>query len=261
MREKTRVTRILRWLIGVLLVVAGLTATWAWGEVAQLAEPEAGADTIAPANLYALWQPAEAPRPTLFRSDDGGASWQPLDIPGEAVPTVWSAAPFATAAGQPVAVALADGTLLVSDDSGELWAVVDQGSPVLSLAWDQAGILYLGTAGDGIYRLAADGTRDPLRSGETELDEGQVYHLATSQGRLVAATPTLLFTRDEATGAWTRSEPVYDGITALAALDSGPVYVGTEVSGVWMTADAGQTWLPAGAADLGFAPGQMVAVT
>lgn len=261
MRTRGRVTRVLRWLIGVLLVVGGLTATWAWGEVAQLAEPEAGAERSEPTSLYALWQPAEAPRPTLFCSDDGGASWRPLDVPGEAVPTVWAAAPLATAAGQPLAAALADGTLLVSEESGEIWHVVSQGAPILSLAWDDAGVLYAGTAGEGVYRVTADGSPEPLRSGEADLDEGAVYHLATSQGRLVAATPNLLFTRDQAAGEWTRSEPVYDGITALAALDSGLVYAGTEVSGVWMTADAGKTWQPAGAADLGFAPGQMVAVT
>ena len=248
MREKGRALRVVRWLIGVLLVAAGLTATWAWGEVARLAEPEAGAERAAPASLYAMWQPAEAPRPTLFRSDDGGASWQPLAIPGEAAPTVWAAAPFVAAGGQPVAAALADGTVLLSGDSGETWRVAAQGSPVLSMAWDEAGSLYLGTAGAGVQRLGGDGTTELLSAGDPELDEGMVYHLASAKGRLVAATPWLLFTRDEATGRWTRSESVFDGITALVALDSGPVYIGTEVSGVWLTADAGQTWQTVGAA-------------
>jgi hypothetical protein len=37
MKTKERAIRIVRWVLSVLLIVAGLSATWAWGQVAQLA--------------------------------------------------------------------------------------------------------------------------------------------------------------------------------------------------------------------------------
>jgi hypothetical protein len=76
----------IRWILGVLLVVAGVSATWAWGEAARLAAPAPAVEEPPIATLYAAWQPAGAEQPTLFRKAqpmDEGSSWEPLALPND----------------------------------------------------------------------------------------------------------------------------------------------------------------------------------
>ncbi len=259
MKGRMASQRIIRWLLGITLVVAGLSVTWAWGQVARLAEPLPVAAQSQPAAVYALWQTAGAGQATLHRSVDEGATWQPLDLPGGAVPIIW-----ADDGGNHLAVAVEDGALLLSADRGEHWKTVGTELPVSSLAWGEAGNLYVGTASRGIYRLAEGDTLTPLVISEEELAASPVLHLAWAEGRLFAATPNALFYTDAAENAsrgqaWTRSQPVLEGISELAALDRETVFVGTETSGVYASFDAGETWQHA-AEGLGLAAGQMVRI-
>jgi len=77
--------------------------TWAWGEVARLAEPAPAAEGAPVAAVYAAWQLDASEQPTLFRSMDQGATWLPLHLPGGAAPLAW-----ADDGGQRVAVATGD---------------------------------------------------------------------------------------------------------------------------------------------------------
>jgi HEAT repeat protein len=260
MRERTM--KGIRWFLGLLLVVVGLSTTWAWGEVARLAGPAPGVVEMPPAALYAAWQADAAEQATLFRSKDEGGSWQPLALPADAQPIAW-----ADSGRQHVAVVLEDGSLLLSEDQGETWIIVEPGLEISSLAWSDRDSLYLGTDGAGVYHLATDEAlvANSMMQGESAWD--RIVSLSLIDGRLFAATPNaILYTDDiDPTAgqvAWTKSAPLpaLDLVTSIAATDRQTVYAGTTTTGVYKSIDAGQTWWPAGNG-LGLAAGLMVRIT
>ncbi len=175
-----RIIKSVRRVLGVLLVVVGLSTTWAWGEVARLAGPAPVAEQPPVAALYAAWQLDGGEQPSLFRSTDEGATWLPLALPGGAAPLVW-----AGDGGQRVAVATGDGSILRSDDLGNTWTGAAKGLPVSSLVWDDDGGLYLGTRGQGIYRLA----RRWYLAGH--LDDARGTGLGTDCGSVPGRRPSL----------------------------------------------------------------------
>jgi HEAT repeat protein len=160
--------------------------------------------------------------------------------------------------GKRLAVATDDGSLLRSDDRGDHWVVAAADLPILSLTWSEDGSLYVGTNSQGVYRLASDGTVTDIATTQGELASTPVVGLSQAEGRLFAATPTVLFHTDGAT--WTRSMPLPDRVTTVVAAGRETVYVGTATSGVYRSVDAGQTWQPAWEG-LGLAAGQMVRIT
>lgn len=263
--------QVLRWIASVTLAIAGLSATWAWGEMARMAEPDAGVGEPQPAVLYAAWEPRDGEGAALFRSTDEGAIWEALELPADSVPVAW-----AGDGGERVAVGTQRGALLLSSDRGDTWQVEARNLEILSLAWGSDGSLYVGTDRQGLYRLATGeklgtaGINHRITGTQGELASARIVDLTLVEGRLFAATPTTLFYTDEvealAAGgmagsvAWTKSMPVPGIVTALAATDRHRVYVGTATSGVYRSADEGQTWQPAWEG-LGLAAGQMVKVT
>jgi len=260
MDKRKRKNWIIRRTLGVILVVVALTTTWAWGEVAQLAEAAPLASERPVAVLYAAWQPEGQELASLFRSMDGGATWQPLDLPRNSTPVTW-----ADDGGSHVAVAMEDGALLRSGDRGENWIVATEGFGIVSLVWDDKGSLAFGTDGQGVYHLASDGTLIELSATQKDLASARVVGLAQSEGRLYAATPTALFYTDDAgttprRASWVQSLAVPDWVTVIAATGRETVYIGTATSGVHRSTDAGQTWQPA-YDGLGLAAGQMVKIT
>jgi HEAT repeat protein len=255
MDMRQRIMKSIRWLLGVLLVVVGLSTTWAWGVVARLAGPAPAAEQLPVTALYAAWQRDGSEQPTLFRSMDEGVTWMPLTLSVGVAPRVW-----ADDGSQGVAVATDDGTVLRSGDLGGTWTVMAEGLPVSSLIWDDDGGLYLGTSGRGIYRLAADGTLLETTMMHGELAAADIVDLSLTEGHLFAATPAVLFYTADRGATWTKTTPLPEGVTAIAAADPQTVYAGTATSGVYKSSDAGRTWLPAWEG-LGLAAGQMVKVT
>lgn len=245
----------IRWLLGLLLIVAGLSTTWAWGQVARLAGPAPAAEQPPVKALYAAWQQDTGEQPTLFRSIDSGATWTPLALPGGVAPVMW-----ADDGGQSVAVATDDRSVLRSGDRGDTWTVATEGLPVTSLIWDKDGSLYLGTHGRGVYRLATDGTLFGITMTHEDLASAEIVDLSLAEGHLFAATPTVLFHTEDLGATWTESAPLPERVTAIAAVDPRTVYVGTATVGVYKSSDAGLTWQPAWEG-LGLAAGQMVKVT
>jgi HEAT repeat protein len=259
--RKTRSTRLIRWGLSVLLVAVGVTVTWAWGQVANLAPPPPSALEAPPPVVYAAWQPAGADGVLLFRSTDEGATWQPLDLPGQRIPTVW-----AGDTDDRLAVATSDGSLLISPDRGDSWTLAQVDLPILSLAWDGVGHLYVGSDGQGVHRLEGDGTLTPLAAKQADLGSAPVVALVwietlpAGEGRLFAATPNALFSSDDGGTHWAGPQAGPGWITALEASDQRTVYVGTATGGVYRSVDGGETWQPA-REGLGLAAGQMVAIT
>jgi hypothetical protein len=250
MQGKHRLSRTLRWVLSALIVAAGWTTAWAWGSVAE----SRAAAPAAPV-LYAAWQPTGAPRALLFRSTDQGTSWEPLVLPAQATPVAW-----AGDGAHRVAVSLSDGHVFSSDDQGKSWKQVAEDLPVLSLVWDGQGDLYLGTAGQGINRQAAEGVLEPIVAGQQDLTSKPVSHLVLVGGRLFAATPAALFYTDDGGRSWVQMQPVPGGVSALAAADARTLFVGTPANGLFRSIDAGQTWQPA-SAGLGEAAGVYLSIT
>ncbi len=255
MNERTRLNRSVRWILSVTLIVLGVSATWAWGRVARLAEPAGGEVSLQPAVLYAAWQPEGARQAELFRSTDKGATWQALVLPQAGAPVAW-----ADDGGDRLAAAVEGGPLWVSEDQGDSWTAAAEGLAAVSLVWDEAGALYAGTDGQGIYRLGADDVPAVMAMAPAELAGARVKHLAQAGGRLFAATQSALFYTDDGGQTWAKSLPAPGPISALAATDRETVYVGTETLAVYKSADAGRTWQEA-AEGLGLAAGQMVRIT
>jgi HEAT repeat protein len=255
MHNRQRIVKTIRWMLGVLLVVVGLSTTWAWGEVARMAEPAPAAEESPVTALYAAWQLDGSEQPTLFRSIDEWATRVTLVLPGGVAPRVW-----ADDGDQRVAVAAGEGSVLLSDDRGDTWTVAAEGLPVTSLVWDEDGGLYVGTSGEGIYRLATDGTLLDLAMTNGELATADIVEMSLAGGHLFAATPSVLFHTSGRGATWTKTTPLPERVTAVAATDPRTVYAGTATVGVYKSSDAGQTWQPA-REGLGLAAGQMVKVT
>lgn len=255
MEKRQKGFRSIQRVLGVLLVVAGLSATWAWGKVARLAAPPPQAEETPVMALYAAWQSDGGEQLVLFRSTDGGASWLPLGLPGGAAPLAW-----ADDGGQCVAVATEGGSVFRSGDRGDTWTVIADDLPVSSLVWAGDGGLYLGTNGQGIYRQAEDGTLLDITTGQGELGSAPIVGLSLAGGQLFAATPTVLFHTGDGGANWTRSTPLPEQITAIVAIEPQTVYAGTATTGVYKSSDAGQAWEPAWEG-LGLAAGQMVRIT
>jgi HEAT repeat protein len=260
MSKRRSVFEAVRWILAVLLVVGGLSATWAWGEVARLAAPEPGVQPPLANALYAAWQPEDGEQISLFRSMDEGQTWQLLALPVTAAPVAW-----ADNGGQNVAVVLDDGSLVLSEDQGVSWVVAETGLEIASLTWDSGDTLYLGTAGRGVYRLTTDGALAVSTMMRANSAPERITSLSLAAGRLFAATPGgVLYTdgtdRPDGHIAWTRSAPLPDAITTIVAIDRQTLYAGTATTGVYKSTDAGRSWQPAWSG-LGLAAGQMVRVS
>lgn len=260
MNKRQGVFEVVRWTLAVLLVAGGVSATWAWGEVARLAESEPGVEEPAEIALYAAWQADGSEQIGMLRSMDEGETWQPLTLPVEAVPVSW-----ADNGGQSVAAVMDDGSLLLSEDLGESWVVVETGLEIASLTWGDADLLYLGTEGQGAYRLTTDDSVAVSRMTPGHVAVDRITGLSLADGRLFAATPNAVLHTDDTDRpagsiAWTRSGPLPDLITAIVATDRQTLYAGTATTGVYKSTDAGQSWQPAGSG-LGLAAGQMVRIS
>ena len=255
MDKGPKIVKHVRWILAVILVVVGLSTTWAWGEMARMAGPSPAVEQPRIVALYAAWQGGGDEQPSLFRSMDEGATWTPLALPGDAVPRAW-----ADDEGRQVAVATEDGFILRSSDWGDTWTAVPLGLAVSDLVLDDDGSLYLSTRGQGIYFLAADGALLDVTTAQSELASAQVVDLCLNTGHLFAATPTAIFYTQDRGVTWTKTLPLPEQVTAVAATDPQTIYAGTATVGVYKSSDAGRSWQPAWEG-LGLAAGQMVRVT
>lgn len=174
----------------------------------------------------------EAGRPPhlgLIESVDGGRSWKPLSLSGEA--------DFHALAVSGDEVAGYDaGRLLRSSDGGMTWNGVEVDSHVLSLAMrpERSAGLLAGTAAG--VQLRRRGRWKTLLPGEPAL-----VVWPTDRRMLAVAVDGEISTSDDAGKSWRRAGHT-PGAPVAASADSGRLLVATESGAIVSSASAGKTW-------------------
>jgi photosystem II stability/assembly factor-like uncharacterized protein len=196
----------------------------------------------------------------LLRSDDAGATWEPIDdLAGRGVTALATAA---RRGGPPRIAAATEDGVLVSDDGGETWAETGPTpGPALALAFvggEGAESLLVGLAGRGVARLSGDGRGwAPANAG---LHATPLAMLAPSpdlarDGVLFAASSdgVVLVSRDGG-ASWSEWDVTLD-VPAVAGLAVSPRFAEDRTAwvatgdGPYRTRDAGASWslAPSGA--------------
>lgn len=255
-------------------LVAGETQGMAMADLSD-APVEVLTHTAQGQTLYADVR-GDASTAGIYRSDNSGRTWQVVST-GPGVPlNALAVHPgneqvlFAGAEGGPVAVT---SNLWRSDDGGQTWRKFYLSLPanpdglipaVTTLVTDphQPEILYVGTAGQGVYRfdVGTDGHGYTL-VGNVSLYDAHVNELVVgSDSKVYALTNRGLFVNSG--GDWDELETMPEVAVSLAAApgDSQTLYTGTPSSGVYRSRDGGKSWESV-SAGLDMAPGVALRVT
>lgn len=181
-------------------------------------------DPISPNVLYAsgAWQE----RAKLYRSDNRGNSWKEIYTEPANGPVITALAHNSSRSGSLI-VGLSTGVLLRTEDSGQTWINVPSApDAVLQLAFDP-------WHSGWIYAL----TQTKLLQSK---DMGATFSEITIKPR-PAATDTVARAANQAVTNQLNGRII--GVKFVVdPTTSGVLYVGTEKSGVWKSADSGLTW-------------------
>jgi hypothetical protein len=175
--------------------------SWSWSQSGAPGPPLAllgvATDPTLPGRIYVASSDAG-----ILRSDDGGASWESINVPGLAVGSLRAALTVdASRPGRVFAKLVGDG-IARSDDAGGNWAVQRTGGPLGMVALDPSNDGRAFDAGALLYR---------------SLDGGTSW---------------------DAVGGL----PTGDDVTAVAVSPRGTVVIGTSAGGVFESSDAGDSW-------------------
>ena len=199
-----------------------------WQMVGALPSPVINSLTTDPGNqaiLYAGGGRGELGTNNIWRSLDGGQTWENFNLPLPASPSRVVPAVTVTA--------------------------IDPTRPEL---------LYVGTDGQGVYRFEVGQVGYELIGG-LDLADSHVKDLAaTSDGHLYALTNGGLFVTSGDTWHRLESVPELPVSLAVAPGDSQLLYAGGSSSGAYRSSDDGQTWESI-SAGLDLAPGVSLRVT
>jgi photosystem II stability/assembly factor-like uncharacterized protein len=191
----------------------------------------------------------------IYRSDDRGRTWLVVSSgPGIAINTLAvhpldGAILYAGTAGGP----FTSNNVWRSDDGGKTWhnfypslpAGSDRTIPaVTAIVADpnQPEILYIGTDGQGVYRVV-EGQPGFELIGDMPLSDSHVRQLQFGPNRrLYAVTNAGLFATTDDT--WQKIETLPEVVVSLALASDDPqtLYAGCPTSGVYRSMDGGQTW-------------------
>ncbi len=282
MKQKVFLNRIVRISLFTLILTLGTAAALVVDERQGLAMTDLSnapvqnltAVTQTEATLYASVVNNSAGT-NLYRSTDKGLTWQAVGVAPLASLNALAVHPandrilFAGTDGGPVATT---NNLWRSEDSGQTWHKLFLSLPanpdgvipaVTALATDpdQPGVLYVGTAGQGVYRfdVGPDGQGYTL-VGNVSLHDAHIKGLVVSpDSQVYALTNNGLFVNGG--GNWRKLDPPSLPISlAVAATNPERLYAGTPSGGVYRSTDGGKTWTPVNS-DLGLVPGVSLRIT
>ena len=210
----------------------------------------------------------------LYRSTDNGRSWQAVSTgPGLAFNTL-TISPidqetlYAGTAGGPLGLT---NNVWRSQDGGQTWHNFNLSLPAsparvvpavtaIVADPDQPGVLYVGTDGQGVYRIKDGELGFELVGGLSLYDAHVKSMVMATDGRLYTLTESGLFVADG--NRWHKLETIPETPVSLAVAAGDPqtLYVGGPTMGAYRSADGGQTWQPSGTG-LGIIPGAALRVT
>lgn len=196
----------------------------------------------------------------LWRSDDGGAQWQPVNdiagVPAGMPITALAVSPFYRSDG--TVFASVPGGILRSTDGGKQWAVVALPSPppfVSALAvspnYEGDGVVFAPTLEDGIFRSIDRGVT--WQAWNFGLFDRNILSIAVSPAfahdrTVYVGAETGVFCSRNGGSAWretgfpTDSAPVLSLSISSQFAQDGILFAGTEAAGVFYSADRGKTW-------------------
>lgn len=214
---------------------------------------------------------------SVYKSVDGGQSWQPLSMGLELsinALAVHPANPEVIYVGSQGGSSLLEQySLYRSTDGGHSWQKAPLSLPAgadgrlpsvlcLAIAPQDPGVLYVGTDSQGAYKIADEGYT--LLGLGRELQGARVEHMVVDPDhsqRVYAVTDRGLYRSENGGKNWTALKTPEQAVAlAVARKDNQVLYVGTASMGVYRSADGGATWQPIGA-DLGLRPGVALSVT
>ncbi len=278
--------RVLNWVIRIglfaIILTVGTAAALVAGETQGMAMADLSDMPVQvltnPTEIHALYANVSGNTSAagIYRSSDNGLTWQAISA-GPGVPlNALAVHPgnekvlFAGSAGGPV---VSTSNLWRSEDGGETWRRFYLSLPtspdglipaVTTLATDvhQSEVLYVGTAGQGVYRfdVGANGQGYTL-VGDVSLYDAHVKGLVIDpNSRVYALTNNGLFVN--AGGDWDKLESLPEVAVSLAVApsDTRTLYAGTPSSGAYRSTDGGQSWESV-SSGLDMAPGVSLRVT
>jgi len=199
---------------------------WAFGPINALALPPS---QNGEATIFAATDEG------IFRSMDGGASWQSANFGLLDVEILCLACAPDFAESEVVWAGSANGGLYRSRNAGRAWREAGHGLPdaaVQCIIVAESGVL-AGTE-SGLFRLANGATWLPYGLPGLEVND-----LIVCNDTLLAGTTQGVF-RNEGE-KWQATE-VQEPTLALAGMANGVILVGSVREGIWRSADGGRTW-------------------
>lgn len=278
--KKRVLNLIVRILLSILILSLGAIAALVVGESRGLAladlsdTPIQALSATARGDILYAKLGGGLPPAGIYRSDDSGRIWQMVSsrpgwhVEALAVHPTNDRVLYAGTAGGPMATT---DSLWRSDDGGRSWRKFNLNLPaspagvipaVTAMAVDpqQPEALYVGTAGQGVYRFDERRLGYELLGG-VSLYNAHVKGLAVGpDSRVYALTNEGLFALGGDSGHKLDALPETAVSLAVAASDPQTIYAGGPSGGAYRSSDGGQTWQSI-SNDLGLTPGAALRVT
>ncbi len=195
-------------------------------------------------------------RGRVYRSDDNGQTWQNISLEPGLMFNAFAAHPindnvlFGGTAGGPLGET---NNVWRSDDAGQTWHNFNLSLPAspqrivpavtaLAVAPNHPEILYVGTAGHGVYRFNEGQIGYELVGGISLYAAHVRTLIATTDSRLYALTNSGLFMNSGA--QWQKIDSLPGVPLSVAAAPSNPrcLYASNSLGGAYRSNDGGETW-------------------